>query len=295
VEAIFTTRVEKMEAHPTWNEYLAKTWKKYLPPIRPAPEELAIFGRLLERELQNKRSNITVLILGSTPELRDLVLSHHLVPTVVDYSEANYLALTTLMAQRGKEHFVNQNWPNMEIGETFDVILSEAASTVVSCKMNDRFFERMHAHLKPDGVMLAKTWVRPNNQRPDMIALIADYRERLSHKDFYSAICLPLFVHFYDYEKEVVAVRYMSAQMKDLHDRGVITDSEWETIHRHEYKKVTLELYIPYIDDIRTLMSKHFYIEDIIPAGFDYSEYHPIFVLRPRPNQTSDCRSIRIT
>ena len=57
----------------TWNNYLAQTWDKYLPPIRPYAEETAIFKWYVANFIKDKGKIPNILILGSTPELRDIV------------------------------------------------------------------------------------------------------------------------------------------------------------------------------------------------------------------------------
>lgn len=272
-----------MGAHdPTWNTYLAESWSRYLPPIRPAPEELEIFESVMIQEIANKGKNLLVAIMGSTPELRDLCALHSLNVTVVDYNGDNYRALSALMKYKGSEKFVNQNWLNLKVNQEFDIVLMEASCNVVAKSQLDRFFRRINTHLKPQGVVIAKTWVRVSNDPPSIEEIIHYYRSRLATKDFYSAMCLPLFLHFYDFQKEEVSVAKFSAKIEELYQMGVLTKQEWETIKRHNYEKVTLKLYIPQKMDFQEHASHYYRIEQVIEAGFDFSNLHPVFVMRSK-------------
>lgn len=267
---------------PTWTNYLAETWSAYRAPIRPAAEELKIFHDLLAAEHRVMGRNLDVLILGSTPELRDLSHSLGFVPTIVDYSEPNYLAMGLLCCESGEERFINADWLRMDIDQQYDLILSEAAFGVVPREDLDHLLSRIQAHLRPQGTLLAKTWIRLSNDLPNLEAVISRYRMSESERDFYSTVCLPLMLHFYDYQSEKIAVRQLSMQVEELFRAGQVCQSEWESIKRHQYENVDLELHIPLIDDLLVSLRKYFTVEDIRTATFDYSGFHPIFVCRRR-------------
>ena len=93
----------------TWNNYLAITWDKYLPPIRPYVEECEIFKAYLNIFIKQNGKTPKVLILGSTPELRDVAYSCGIEPVVVDYSKDNYEAMGTLCKVAGNDRFVESN------------------------------------------------------------------------------------------------------------------------------------------------------------------------------------------
>jgi len=90
-----------------WTLDMANAWKRMTPPIRPSRYDLAVFKQFLKQKVKDKGKNIKVLILGSTPEFRDLVNSKGLTAYVCDYNKDNYEALGLLKKTKGE--FVHEN------------------------------------------------------------------------------------------------------------------------------------------------------------------------------------------
>ena len=232
--------------------------------------------------MKDSRSEFKVLILGSTPELRDLCAKHKTNPYVIDYSAANYAAMGTLRRYtNNKEIFINQNWLNMNIETQFDVIFSEAAFNVVNVKMINCLLQKIHLHLKPTGVLLAKTWIRRNNHYENIDDLISYFRLKMENHDFYSALCLPLMIHYYNFTEEKIAVKDLMFRVEELYKNAQIGINDWLTIERHHYENADLELYIPDINDFTTIINDFFKIEKTVISDFDFCDLHPIFVCKP--------------
>ncbi|MCL2164329.1 MAG: class I SAM-dependent methyltransferase [Oscillospiraceae bacterium] len=268
----------------SWNYELARTWEKFLPPIRPYQEEIEIFRALIYKYLQTSEDHPNVLILGSTPELRDLVCSLGLVPTVVDYSKENYVAMGTLKKTRNTtERFVESDWLEFESDESFDIILSEAALNVVDARSSAIMYRRCSDLLKSGGYLLAKNWIRVANGSYSVEDLIASYRTASNYPfGFYSYSCIPLMLCFYDYDGEVIYLREFSKRCRELFEANLITQREWESIAVHKYENVDLQLYIPSQADFRRDIEKYFVIEKIYDIETAFSEFHPIFALSRR-------------
>lgn len=92
----------------SWNNYLAMTWDKYLPLIRPYFEELSVIKTYIQQYIITYENKPKVLILGSTPELRDVVYEYGIIPTVVDFSKDNYEGMSLLRRLSGDDKFVEK-------------------------------------------------------------------------------------------------------------------------------------------------------------------------------------------
>ena len=78
-----------------WKE-LAKAWDAYQPPAKPSVGEIGFF----EYEIKNllaKNKTIKALVLGATPEFRDLLAKYKIDTTLVDVNEDSIKAMTSLM------------------------------------------------------------------------------------------------------------------------------------------------------------------------------------------------------
>lgn len=264
----------------TWNQFLAQTWGNYPPPIRPYQEELVIIKQLFTSYIEKKKlTNPKVLILGSTPELRDIVWEFNIVPTVMDYSSENYNAMGILCKNYKESNFVELNWLDMNFVEEFDIVLSEAAFNVISSESANVLYEKIFKSLKINGLLIAKNWIRFNNKRPFLNDLINEFRCSSNAKGFYSHTCIPLMLCFYNYGLESIELKKFSQNCMTLFNDGKINEEEWNTISIHNYENVDLQLYIPIIYDFIKDISPYFSIKNIVDIKVAYSEYHPLFIL----------------
>lgn len=267
----------------TWTKKMAEVWKNYQPPIRPSAQTLKVIEGYLNQKIKQKGQETKVLILGSTPEFRDLVLKKNLIPTVVDYSEDNNRALGSLKkVKKGQEIFVKQDWRKLKLDEKFDLVLAEASLTVLAKKDVPGFLKRVKDLLALDGYFLAKTWIRPSPKKQDLQQILRDYRKNYANRIFYTVAMGPLYSYFYNQKKNSIALKDFQAKLEKLYQQGILRQKEIQSTRCLGYKDLPLKLYIPLKSEIIKLMEKHFKIQAIKPSGFCNSKYFPVFVLRPK-------------
>ena len=265
----------------TWNNYLAITWDKYLPPIRPYNCELEIIKGYIKNFVTNNNTIPSVLILGSTPELRDVVYEFGVVPTVVDFSKDNYEGMSLLLRASGSDIFVESNWlalGNEKYYGKFDFILSETAFNVLDSNSAKELYQICEKLLTQKGKIIAKEWVRYSDHRPDINEIINSYRQSNNSMGLYSFTCIPLMLKYYDFVNEQIKLKDFDQEIMRLYETGIISKHEYETVEIHEYKNVELILYIPKILDFMNDMSQTFDLVKIHNINVAYSDYHPVFV-----------------
>lgn len=263
----------------SWNNYLARTWDKYLPPIRPYFEELSVFKYYIQQYLKNNSTKPEILILGSTPELRDVVYEFEIIPTVVDFSVENYTGMSLLRRMRGEDSFVEKNWLDLTDKDgRFDFIFSEAAFNVLPKASAKKMYRIASELLKNNGLIISKEWIRFSNKPYTIEHLVEKYRNSINTYGFYSFICIPLMLIFYDYKNERITLKDLDNGAQGLLRAGLITQKEYETIGIHEYQNVELELYIPEIYEFEKDMKEYLDLLCIHNMNTAFSEYHPIFV-----------------
>ena len=270
-----------MTASTSWNNYLAMTWDKYLPPIRPYDSELNYFKRVVQEYISRKNSLPSVLILGSTPELRDVVYGFGIQPTVVDYDKDNYKAMSLLLKSQGNDTFFEMNWLDLNtlvVGQ-FDYIFSEAAFNVLGHADALKLYQICHSLLNRGGQLVAKQWIRFCNEKPCVEDLIDQYRHSDNSRGFYSHTCIPLMLCFYDYEQERITLKHLDDCVSHLLAEGKINKCEQSTIGIHEYQNVNLVLYIPRLIDFLLDVQNWFHLVSVKVVPTPFSEYHTIFVL----------------
>ncbi len=126
----------------------------------PAVSEgtLEKFNDLYNRSVEGA-ATVNTLVLGATPELRDIVLSynHHL--TVVDHDAKMIAAKTKLMhyQHHSNETIVISDWLTMHFSDnTFDVILGDGVLTALNQTDQKKLLDILHRILKPTGYLLLR-------------------------------------------------------------------------------------------------------------------------------------------
>lgn len=110
-----------------WSEKMSKEWATYIPPERPSFEELEIYEDYLLKVINKKGKNIKALLLGATPELRDLLAKHKVKTVCVDINPSMVRAMDRLLEiSDGKEEVIIADWEEVPLkDEEFDVILGD--------------------------------------------------------------------------------------------------------------------------------------------------------------------------
>jgi ubiquinone/menaquinone biosynthesis C-methylase UbiE len=109
-----------------WSK-MSNDWAVGVPPWRPSKGEINIYEDYVQKILHKCNGKCKALIMGSTPELRDMLAKYEIDVTLVDINPNMARAMTELLEYSdGKEKIVNANWLNMPIKESqFDIILCD--------------------------------------------------------------------------------------------------------------------------------------------------------------------------
>lgn len=169
----------------SWVE-IAEKWKAYNYPAKPSPMEIRFFEKELKKIIDKKR-NIRALILGATPEFRDLLAKYKLEVCLIDNNEASVKAMTSLMKRRNKkEKVVIGDWLKMPFKkDSFDLVLSDSAQDNIKFKDFNRFFNNVYRILKPKGYWFFGAVNVEKNQSISFKEYIKKYKENPKiFKDF---------------------------------------------------------------------------------------------------------------
>ncbi|MFC1656652.1 class I SAM-dependent methyltransferase [Patescibacteria group bacterium] len=151
-----------------WNQ-IARVYDKLLPPNRPGKIDIEIYGKLIKPKL---KKGVNILLLGSTPELRDLLYSSCLAYdanlTAIDISEDMYQAMSLLMEKTNpKEKFVNRPWQSTGLeSNSYDLIIGDEVIVNIPLSDRDIFFKEIVRLLKKDGSFITRhNSVIPENKK----------------------------------------------------------------------------------------------------------------------------------
>ena len=135
---------------------MAVKWRTFTPPVRPSKAEIYFYEyKIRELIFGCKKRNLKALVLGATPEFRDLLAQYkdEIQTTLIDNNEVSVGAMNLLMQKKNpEEKIVLGNWLKMPFPvHSFDLVFSDSAQDNIPFKVFDQFFEAVHKILKPTG------------------------------------------------------------------------------------------------------------------------------------------------
>lgn len=148
-----------------WKENAGR-WHASGPPWRPSNGDVGIY-----KNLAGERLFGAVLVLGATPELRDLAARNcRNVYTVADMSRTMLEQMSGLMFFSGtkQEKWLEGDWCEISIPEnSFDLIVGDMIWWVLSLKQQRIVRDRIAKWLKSDGLFVSRFRTRDAGQHTD--------------------------------------------------------------------------------------------------------------------------------
>lgn len=135
----------------------ARNRYKMKPPVRPSAADLKIYDQFLRDAVRNQKT-AKILVLGATPELRDLAAKYTKEVTVVDVNLEMILAMTKLMRKKNpSEIWVKTSWLSMPLSHNYyDVILGDGVVNNVAWSEVNIFWKHLAEVLKPNGKFVTR-------------------------------------------------------------------------------------------------------------------------------------------
>jgi SAM-dependent methyltransferase len=151
--------MQKVSFQQHWRT-VAKRWQEIPAPMHPWQSEIKIYQRLAYQVLKNVR-NPRILILGATPEMRDI--AHNIrnsEVTCVDIDMNMILAMGQLLKNPDKakqETWIRSNWVTVPLLEgNYDLILGEAVLGNVGRELWPNFLNHLKNILRPNGHFITR-------------------------------------------------------------------------------------------------------------------------------------------
>ncbi len=143
-----------------WTD-LAQWWRKVAPPVRPSKSDIKIYERFLKKVIKNKKQP-KILILGATPEMRDLAAKYRAETTVCDISLEMIIAMIQLMTHKKagqKEVWVKASWVTVPLKHNYyDVILADGVICNIPWSEVNQWWKHLNQLLKPKGVFITRAF-----------------------------------------------------------------------------------------------------------------------------------------
>lgn len=260
---------------------LAKTWAALKPPWKPSNERIKIYHEIIKKHVKRKEA----LLLGATPEIRDLLAKLKMKVTILDISPSMIRAMTSLKKKKNEENIVIGNWLTTKLDKKYNLVIGDSVVNNLSLKQVNRFFQQVKGFLKDDGIFICQ------------IAVIAKPLEKISISTddiIEKARKRPA------YYKSYVNRAYDYCQWSVLHRRNkIINWGELNEIYRHKLKnkeisKKEFKLLDFNLPDVRMLFLTKQEFEKMINPFWNIIEekyekehkvskdFYRIYILKPR-------------
>lgn len=142
-------------------------YEHHTPVTKPADSEISVFEKHLER-IANEGRNPKILIMGSSPELRNLAARKKLNTTVVA-DDLDVIERTSKLMKRKNE---KERWLEGDIlslpfkKKSFDVVFGDHVVSNVPPFNKENFYGRMREILKKNGFAVIRSVVFEKTEKP---------------------------------------------------------------------------------------------------------------------------------
>ncbi len=257
---------------------IAKAWAHYPPPARPSKEDIDFYEKAILKVSQNK--DIKVLILGVTPELRDICSKYKLDVTLVDISKDMVEAMEILVKNKNpKEGIVIANWLDMNFDMNFDLIIGDIVINLFDLLDWSLFLTKIKDTLKKEGYFLTRLMLdSPLRKDTNITEMIKEYKKGagigkldrtavlFSDKD----ICNP--------KTRKIDMRVFDEKLKKFFEKGVVSLEEYNTL---KLPVSTIPVIAPtqnYFEN--SLKGKFKIISKDTGKEFVFLKYFPVYLLK---------------
>lgn len=263
-----------------WNKQFALDWGKYPSPVRPGLE-MSVYKKTIENIIKNN-PKAKILILGSTPEFRDLLLKFNISPICCDMNPEVHKALKRLMKDKGKEKLIKSDWLKLKTNKEYDLIIGHNVINMIPNKKVDLFIKNVSSCLKKGGYFLDRLELRPlKNEKIDPIAGFKKYRKkRINDSSRLFTMSYPDVVLHIGQKKGYYTPNDYIKVIKEMFKKETISKKEYGAMIEI-VKPSKLKINLPYRNEIEKIFKKYFTIKDkiIISKEAFNPKYWPLYLL----------------
>ncbi|HLN18884.1 MAG TPA: class I SAM-dependent methyltransferase, partial [Patescibacteria group bacterium] len=232
-----------------------KFWLTVEEPWRPNKNDIRFCEEMIKMVKKNEKYP-KALVMGSTPEIRDMLAKHKIETTLVDVNPSMKKAMDRLMKRKNRhEKLIVSNWLDVKLPiNYFDLAFSDGCLTNIALSTWKIFFKNINRALKYDGFFYSGSWIYQVKKPLSFDGIIKKYKEKPAYfKSFKNRIlALHSLVYeqgFYNRKKKEYDFFKVVARLEEYVKRGVISENDLKNI---KWSKVDIGPYIEIaFDDIK--------------------------------------------
>ncbi len=206
---------------------IALTWKDMLPPSRPSLGDIRVYDSFAKQEIK-KGKPFKVLILGATPELRDLLsryclLGYDLKVFLLDINPEMIRAMDSLVVIKGKrEKKIIGDWLKTPFNnDFFNLVVGDEVMINIKKEERTDLLKEVSRILKPDGAFILRaSYVNPRARKFTVKKSLAKYAEMyFQNKLSLTQIMNYLFEEFWELsyfrnKKNLISLKFLENDFK---------------------------------------------------------------------------------
>lgn len=261
-------------------EIFADKWAKTLPPSRPGRSELKLYQKLFV-QYKNKRSQTKILILGATPELRDLFSQFDSEVTIADANVEMVKAMSLLRRYQTKEKIIIGRWEKLPLRYKYDIVMGDISLNMLDKAAIPKMVKRVARMLKDGGYFLHRTATYNPGRRVNIIELISNWRQnKIDIGDFRLLTELYSEYRSYNPSTQIDSKTILFKNFQKLYSAGLLTNAEYQRLHIYNDN---VKIVILTKTEWRKLFLQHFKVINVaMPHGHLFCQDLPIFVCQKK-------------
>lgn len=264
-----------------WHLEHANAWKIMPSPARPSKEEVKIFKKYIFNYINSTSKKVHLLILGSTPEFRDLCNEPRINATCIDINKPIYEALTILQKKPNiNEKFINDNWLTFRNKQKFELIIGDAVTAMFPLKLYSEFFENMKRHLAKKGQLIIRVPYQDERFNVSIKKVFENYKKKFKSCgiNIYTATYNYLVMNYLDESQSSISLNGLWEKIKELYLRDLISRKECIELEKY-YKNLTLKLFYPKEEYIFSSSIKYLkFVAKEFSLDYISSYCNPVFI-----------------
>ncbi len=268
----------KKQNQKNWNKIRAKNWSLFTPPARPSQGELMQYEKGVIKYGLNNLSHWA--LLGGTPEIRSLAAQYKKHLLCIDRNEEVFKALTTMVNPHFSENFLCENWLDVNIPKSVDLVFADGSLNMLNNTQHKSFIKKIYNMLSSHGWAILRVHLAEPPRFSTPREVFEWHRSHNSHEPVFSSTRTHLDMLWM--EPETLRISFVDYHKKicTLNENSVITNKEFLAYNTLiKYNKI--ELFYTTHNYFKKIVADYFLIKEVY-SGNDYSRsiQHPIYFLQ---------------
>ncbi|MCS5712190.1 methyltransferase domain-containing protein [Candidatus Berkiella aquae] len=266
-------------------EKQASRWRYIGAPLRPDVSDIQTITAWVQQLAQTQQKPLTVLLLGTTPEIAHIVWPSHTRLIAVDSSFSMMKSILPSQTPHLKPEPVLGNWCRLPFADTqIDLVIGDGCFTVMQSQYYAEFINEIKRVLNPIGSLIVRFFMRPACSESIEIVQQDFVQGKISnfnilkwriamalHGSLVQGVCL----------KEIWDCWYHHFKMPH---EAVIKKLNWsyevmDTINN--YHNCSVYYTFPDLEEIKTLFHEFFKEEECYFPRYPLGERCPSFLFSP--------------